>query len=86
MPEPEAKSISGGPTPEPPQDASEIARKIEREARDKNLGDKAKSVGSELDREVSGEYEAKQERDAALDANVDPATDPTSAPPRQPGD
>ena len=82
MPEPEAESISGGPTPEPPQDASDIARKIERDSRDKSLGDKAKSVSSELDREVSGEYEAKQERDAALDAGVDPAT----APPRQPGD
>jgi len=31
MAEPEAESITGGPTPEPPQEPSDIARKIERE-------------------------------------------------------
>lgn len=64
MAEPEAKSITGGPTPEPPQNASEIARRIQREGKDKPLPDKAKSATRELDREVSGIYEAKQEREA----------------------
>ena len=64
MAEPEAKSISGGPTPPPPQDASDVARKLERDTKDKPLGEKGKAAASELDREVSGEYEAKQERDA----------------------
>ena len=62
--EPEAKSITGGPTPEPPQRPSDIARKIEREGKHRPLPEKAKVAASELDREVSGEYEAKQERDA----------------------
>lgn len=82
MAEPEAKSITGGPTPEPPLGPSEVARKIERDAQGKDLGGKAKTVASELDREVSGEYEAKQERDLAENA----ATDPSTTPPRQPGD
>jgi len=64
MAEPEAESIAGGPTPEPPLEPSDIARKIEREAEDRPLPEKAKTAASELDREVSGEYEAKQERDA----------------------
>jgi hypothetical protein len=78
MAEPEAESITGGPTPKPPQRASEIARKIQRDADDKPLPDKAKAAASELDREVSGEYEAKQERDAT--------TDPSTTPPRRRGD
>jgi len=64
MAEPEAESITGGPTPEPPQEPSDIARKIEREGEHRPLRQKAKTAASELDREVSGEYEAKQERDA----------------------
>ena len=64
MAEPEAESITGGPTPEPPQEPSDIARKIEREGEHQPLPQKAKTAASELDREVSGEYEAKQERDA----------------------
>ena len=78
MAEPEAKSITGGPTPEPPLEASDVTRKVEDDAEDKPLPEKAKTAASELDREVSGEYEAKQERDAA--------TDPSTAPPRQSGD
>jgi hypothetical protein len=78
MAEPEAESITGGPTPKPPQSASEIARKIQRDADDKPLPDKAKAAASEVDREVSGEYEAKQERDAT--------TDPSTTPPRRRGD
>jgi hypothetical protein len=78
MPEPEAESITGGPTPEAPQDASDVARKIERESKEEPLPEKAKTAATELDREVSGEYEAKQEHDAA--------TDPSTAPPRKPGD
>jgi hypothetical protein len=64
MAEPEAESITGGPTPEPPQDASGIARRIEDESADEPLPDKARTAASELDREVSGVYEAKQEREA----------------------
>ena len=64
MAEPEAESITGGPTPEPPLEPSDIARKVEREGEDRPLPEKAKTAASELDREVSGEYEAKQERDA----------------------
>ena len=64
MAEPEAVSITGGPTPEPPPEPSDIAGKIEREGKDRPLPEKAKTAASELDREVSGEYEAKQERDA----------------------
>ena len=60
MAEPEAKSITGGPTPEPPQNASDIAREIEKEGKDEPLPEAA---ATELDREVSGVYEAKQERD-----------------------
>jgi hypothetical protein len=64
MAEPEAESVSGGPTPEPPLEPSDITRKIEADAKDEPLPDKAKTAVSELDREVSGEYEAKQEREA----------------------
>ena len=64
MAEPEAESITGGPTPEPPLEPSDIARKVEREGEDRPLPEKAKTAASELDREVSGEYEVKQERDA----------------------
>lgn len=64
MAEPEAKSITDGPTPEPPQNASDIARKIQKEGKDEPLPKKAKAAASELDREVSGVYEAKQEREA----------------------
>lgn len=64
MAEPEAESITDGKTPAPPQDASEIARRIEEEGADKPLPDKAKAAGKELDREVPGVYEAKQEREA----------------------
>ena len=64
MAEPEAESITGGPTPAPPQNASEIARRIQKEGKDKPLPDKAKGATEELDREVSGVYEAKQEREA----------------------
>jgi hypothetical protein len=78
MAEPEASSISGGETPEPPQNASDVARKLERDTKNESVAGKVKGAASELDREVSGEYEAKQERDAA--------TDPSTTPPRQPGD
>lgn len=64
MAEPEAESITRGPTPTPPQDASEIARKVQKEGKDEPLPDKAKAASKELDREVSGVYEAKQEREA----------------------
>jgi len=76
MAEPEASSITGGPTPKPPQDASDVARQVEREAKDKPLPDKAKAAASELDREVSGKYEAKQEREAGRGdpKPVDPKT------------
>ncbi len=78
MAEPEARSISGGETPEPPQNASDVARKLARDTKNESVPGKMKGAASELDREVSGEYEAKQERDAA--------TDPSTPPPRQPGD
>jgi hypothetical protein len=64
MAEPEAKSISGGPTPKPPQSPSDIAREIQEEGKHKPLPKKAKAAARELDREVSGVYEAKQEREA----------------------
>jgi hypothetical protein len=67
MAEPEAESITGGPTPEPPQDASGIARRIENESEDEPLPEKAGTAARELDREVSGVYEAKQEREAGED-------------------
>jgi hypothetical protein len=65
MPKPEAESITGGPTPEPPQNASDVARKLKRETKNESIPEKAKTAASELDLEVSGKYEAKQERDAA---------------------
>jgi hypothetical protein len=64
MAEPEAESITGGPTPQPPLEPSDIARKIQYDAKHRPLPQKAKKAAEELDREVSGEYEAKQERDA----------------------
>jgi hypothetical protein len=64
MAEPEGKSITGGPTPDPPLEASDISRKLKSETKDEPLPDKGKTAASELDREVSGEYEAKQERKA----------------------
>ena len=64
MAEPEAESITGGPTPPAPQNASDVARKLEHDTKDKPLAEKGKAAASELDREVSGEYEAKQEREA----------------------
>jgi hypothetical protein len=64
MAEPEASSIAGGPTPEPPLEPEDLTQKVAEDSRDKPLPQKAKSVFTELDREVSGEYEAKQERDA----------------------
>jgi len=78
MAEPEASSISGGPTHDAPQNPSEVAQKVQGEAEDEPMPKKGKAAASELDREVSGEYEAEQERNAA--------TDPSTAPPRQPGD
>jgi hypothetical protein len=64
MAEPEASSITGGRTPEPPQQPSEIAAKVKAETEDRPVTEKARKAASELDREVSGEYEAKQEREA----------------------
>jgi hypothetical protein len=78
MPLTEGASISGDETSDPPQDASDVARKVEGDTRNQPVGEKAKTAAKELDKEVSGEYEAKQENDAA--------TDPATAPPRQPGD
>jgi len=69
MAEPEAESITGGPTPEPPLDPSEIAQKVQTDAKDRPLPQKAKKAVQELDREVSGEYEAKQEREAGQSGN-----------------
>ena len=76
MADPKGEPITKGPTPEPPLDASDVAKQIERDARDKSIAEKAKAPLSEFDREVSGEYEAKQERDAAIDAGKDPSTAP----------
>jgi|GEM_PF-5582286 len=64
MAEPEASSIAGGPTPEPPLEPEDLTQKVAGDTADKPLPQKAKGVFTELDREVSGEYEAKQERDA----------------------
>jgi hypothetical protein len=41
-----------------------VAAKVAREARGKPAGEKAKSALTELDKEVSGEYEAKQDETA----------------------
>ncbi|TMC67051.1 MAG: hypothetical protein E6J16_00170 [Chloroflexota bacterium] len=51
MAEAEPKAIDGEPTPEPPLNPSDVARKINDDPK-------------ELYREVSGAYEAKQEREA----------------------
>jgi hypothetical protein len=64
MAEPEASSIAGGPTPEPPMEPGDLTRKVADDNADKPLPQKAKGVFMELDREVSGEYEARQEREA----------------------
>jgi hypothetical protein len=64
MAEPQASSIAGGATPEPPLEPDDVTRKVAAENADKPLPQKAKGLFTELDREVSGEYEAKQERDA----------------------
>ncbi|MDQ6709757.1 MAG: hypothetical protein M3Z11_04285 [Candidatus Dormibacteraeota bacterium] len=64
MAEPEASSIAGGPTPDPPLEPEDVAEKVAKDTEDKPLPQKAKGVLTELDREVSGEYEAKQEREA----------------------
>jgi len=64
MAEPEASSIAGGQTPEPPLEPEDVTQKVARDTEDKPLPQRAKGIFTELDREVSGEYEAKQERDA----------------------
>ena len=64
MAEPEGSSIVGGPTPEPPLEAGDLTRKVAEDTDGKPLPKKVKSIFTELDREVSGEYEAKQEREA----------------------
>jgi hypothetical protein len=64
MAEPEAESITGGPTPPPPLEPADVADKLRQEGRHRPLPQKAKKAAEELDREVSGEYEAKQEREA----------------------
>jgi len=64
MAEAEPKAIDGEPTPEPPQKASDIARKIKPDASHRPLPEKTKAAARELYREVSGAYEAKQEREA----------------------
>ena len=69
MAEPEAEAITGGPTPEPPLEPSDIAQKVQTDAKDRPLPQKAKKAVQELDREVSGEYEAKQEREAGQSVN-----------------
>ena len=51
MAEAEPKAIDGEPTPKPPLNPSDVARKI-------------KDDPGELYREVSGAYEAKQESEA----------------------
>jgi hypothetical protein len=64
MAEPEADALTDRPTPEPPLEPSDIARRIQREGKDEPLPGKVKAAGEEADLEVSGEYEAKQEREA----------------------
>ncbi len=64
MAEPEPTSITGEPTPEPPQNPSDIARKVKDDSSDRPLPEKTKAAAKELYREVSGAYEAKQEREA----------------------
>ena len=63
MAEPEPKAIDGEPTPEPPLNPEDVARKVKRDA------------AGELYREVSGAYEAKQERDAARPREPKPRPD-----------
>jgi len=64
MAEPEASSIAGGPTPKPPLEPGDVTQKVARDTDGKALPEKVKGAFTELDREVSGEYEAKQEREA----------------------
>jgi hypothetical protein len=64
MAEPEPRSIDDEPTPDPPLNPSDVARKVEHDAKDRPLPDKPKAAVKELYREVSGAYEAKQEREA----------------------
>ncbi|HEY0492251.1 MAG TPA: hypothetical protein VGD57_02120 [Candidatus Dormibacteraeota bacterium] len=63
MAEPEASSIAGGETPEPPLEPEDLTQKVADDTADKPIPQKARGIFTELDREVSGEYEAKQERD-----------------------
>jgi hypothetical protein len=58
---PRATSISGSETPEPPLNPKDVAAKVAREARGRPAAEKAKRALTELDKEVSGEYEAKQD-------------------------
>ncbi len=69
MAEPEAESITGGPTPQPPLEPSDIAEKVQADLKDRPLPQKAEKAVQELDREVSGEYEAKHEREAGESVN-----------------
>jgi hypothetical protein len=64
MAEPEPKAIDDEPTPEPPLNPSDVARKVKDDAGDRPLPEKGKAAARELYREVSGAYEAKQEREA----------------------
>lgn len=64
MAEPTGSSIVGGETPEAPQGPEDISQKLKGEMQDHSVPKKGKDLLTELDREVSGEYEAKQERDA----------------------
>ena len=64
MAEAEPKAIDGEPTPEPPLNPKDVARKVKRDAADRPLPDKARAAAGEVYREVSGAYEAKQEREA----------------------
>ena len=64
MAEAEASSIAGGETPEPPLEPGDLTKKVAEDTDGKPLAQKAKGIFTELDREVSGEYEAKQEREA----------------------
>ncbi len=67
MAEPEPKAIDDEPTPDPPLNPSDVARKVKDDASHQPLTEKTKAAAKELYREVSGAYEAKQERDAGED-------------------
>ena len=64
MVEPDVAARAGGPTSERPLEPEDIAQQVADEKKEKTGPQKAKGVITELDREVSGEYEARQERDA----------------------